>query len=256
MAVDEPFIHTSQLTSWREFTDVVTGGDLLSFGRQVIWRGQSSAEWALETSFDRAVRKSGMEPTAALAYRHLQSFKRAARGRRTVPVGSQLSEDEWWSLGQHYGLVTPLLDWTYAPYVALYFAFLDPSSSSAEGNRAVWAFNTSMLDRLKENALQGVPHPSAAEMFNLLDPLVDENARLVNQNGVFTRGPVGQTMDAWVLTADIGALSPLWKLVIPDKDREDCLRHLNQMNINHVSLFPDLDGASRHCNNQITIRNY
>jgi hypothetical protein len=166
-----------------------------------------------------------------------------------LPNRPELTKDEWWALGQHYGLATPLLDWTYAPYVALYFAFWDVACSDPHNTRAVWGFTPKLLNELNENA-------GAGETFRLLDPLVDENARLVNQNGIFTRGPVGLTMDVWARTADLAAQQPLWKIVIRDRHRDDCLRHLNLMNINHVTLFPDLEGASRHCNNKLTIQNY
>ena len=36
---------------------------------------------------------------------------------------------------------------------------------------------------------------------------------------------------------------------MPNKDRKECLKNLNKMNINSMSLFPDLDGASRYINN-------
>jgi hypothetical protein len=246
----------SHLDSWRGFAPLISE-QILPFAGHAIWRGQSSAEWALETSFDRAARKSGVEPTETLAQLHLQRFKRATRGRRTPRGPSSLSDDEWWTLGQHYGLVTPLLDWTYSPYVALYFAFSDPASSDPDGNRAVWLFNVRKFERWVQRKISQTPHDVIDPGIRILDPLVDENARLVNQNGLFTRLPVGLTVDAWAKqTATTDEFTALWKLIIPDKERDDCLRHLNQMNINHVTLFPDLDGASRHCNNQLTIQNY
>ena len=38
------------------------------------------------------------------------------------------------------------------------------------------------------------------------------------------------------------------RIEIPDQVRTQALRGLNRMNINHLSLFPDLSGASRATN--------
>jgi hypothetical protein len=38
------------------------------------------------------------------------------------------------------------------------------------------------------------------------------------------------------------------KLLIPNSERQQILNSLNQMNINYVSLFPDLEGAAKHSN--------
>jgi transposase len=38
--------------------------------------------------------------------------------------------------------------------------------------------------------------------------------------------------------------------------RPECLRTLNMMNINHLSLFPDIYGSSLHCNKSLEIDKY
>lgn len=245
------------LGSWRDFPAFMIREDVLRFSHEAVWRGQSSASWPLETSFDRAVRRAGDQPTEQLARLHLERFKRATRGRRITAYRPSLSDDDWWTLGQHYGLVTPMLDWTYSPYVALYFAFLDHECADPAERRAVWAVNLKNLHTLNARVAAAPPPGAGEHGLRTLDPMVDENARLVNQNGVFTRGPVGTTVDAWVRQALGGeAQAILVKVLIPGHDRDDCLRYLNKMNINHATLFPDLDGASRHCNHQLTISGY
>ena len=46
------------------------------------------------------------------------------------------------------------------------------------------------------------------------------------------------------------------KIHVPNEDRDGCLKHLNSMNINHASLFPDLMGAARFCNMKLDVDGY
>ena len=81
-------------------------------------------------------------------------------------------------------------------------------------------------------------------------PFSDENQRLVNQGGLFTRAPTGKNLEVWIQeTANAEDKGyTLIKINMPNRDRDPCLRNLNRMNINHLSLFPDLYGASKFCN--------
>ena len=85
----------------------------------------------------------------------------------------------------------------------------------------------------------------------------DDNPRLVSQGGLFTRGPDKTDVQSWVETnAVVPGKVTLIKITIPDTDRETALRSLNRMNINHLSLFPDLTGASKQCNMSAEIDRY
>ncbi len=89
-------------------------------------------------------------------------------------------------------------------------------------------------------------------------PLSDDNQRLVNQGGLFTRSPSSTDLQTWLFennNTDNEALA-LVKILIPNSEREVALRALNRMNINHLSLFPDLDGASKYCNLFSQVENY
>jgi hypothetical protein len=192
---------------------------------------------------------NNLDPREQVLGRQLEHFKRACCGRRGTSPRS-LSTDEWWALGRHYGLATPLLDWTRSPYVACFFAFIN-SEQSSSGKRSVWAFShNGMLDILINMPENIYKEKYELKTIEIVDIQVDENNRLLNQSGVFTRTPDGLDIEDFIsnnlhLT---GCTPILFRIDILDTEREAFLRHLQVMNIHSGSLFPDLVGAAEFAN--------
>lgn len=229
------------LSSWKWFADWINH-EMLDYN-QYIYRGHASARWKLESSLDRALKKILMGRRLSARNQHLENFKLASRGRRGSNPRRIKSDNEWWAIGQHNGLVTPLLDFTEAPFVALYFAFEEIDTDGSE-YRTVWALNHEVVGMVDD-----------AEV---VIPFSDENARLVSQRGLFVKCPESSDLETAFRAAlkDESKYMQFIKIRIPNTDRTICIRSLNQMNINHASLFPDLYGASESCNTKIHIKDY
>lgn len=189
--------------------------------------------------------------------------------------------------------MTPLLDWTESPFVALYFAFLKEASDDnpfrtvyALDAKATWHISL-MIDgkyQQQKDTPEGYEeHPLSSAYAQLLrtfgigevkgDKLVvrksppdtvkivrpssDDNRNLVSQRGLFTKGPDHSTLDNWVKANPVDLFPVVLRIIrIANVGREECLKYLNLMNINHLSLFPDLRGASEFCNMSLRIEGY
>jgi len=246
-----------QLGSCREFYAYVTGMPNL---QDYIFRGQRMSSWKLESSLDRALKHAGQQANAArVATQHFREFRFATRGRRG-PNPQKLTENERWALGQHYGLWTPLLDWTESPFVALFFAFEEPSRRN-EGTRAVFGLSRTLIQSKSTSIAQKqVDSAARPDILEIITPMTHENPRLVSQGGLFTRGTFGVDTERWVETHFEGSKADraLVKIVVPEHkgDRPEILRTLNRMNINHRSLFPDVEGSARFCNTRLSVPEY
>lgn len=249
-------IPVTRLESWRDYTELLESNFFNRPSAQLIFRGQRRSDWNLMPTLGR-LSDNGIV-TESLAEAQLERFKRAIRGR--LSDNSLVAEDdELWSIGQHHGLMTPLLDWTYSPYVALFFAFAKPDSKDEEENsyRVVYVLNKSfILEHQNETGIR------------LWEPRKDSYGRLVNQAGLFTFSPYDATIENKIATvlADDEAFEDeelrsaseedqpdllaryICKIYIRNQGRDACLRHLRRMNVHHASLFPDLIGASDYCN--------
>lgn len=245
------------LDSWECFADYINKEMLIY--TDYIFRGHGDSRWELEPTIDRIVK----DPHSFQREEHLTRFKHEIRARRGNNPPKMHDENDWWALGQHHGLHTPLLDWTKSPFVALFFAVSVALKENTEklSIYALWQSGVTQINqKIKTNdAIQ--PINNQKPTVKIFSPLSDENNRLVNQRGIFTRGPNNMILEEWVPNfnqniKDMDNLIVLAKFTIPCKNLENCLRYLNRMNISDSTLFPDLTGASIYCNYYLTLDSY
>ena len=243
-----------KLLSWKYFSDYINQ-EMLDY-TDYVYRGHGNSQWKLEPTLDRIVKT----PISYKREELLEKFKFETRGRRGSNPSLLEDDNDWWALGQHHGLYTPLLDWTESPFVALYFA---ASVAQKEKSRSLSVFCLSQRSvQIKNNYIND---NNDVELVNnqkptikIVRPLTDENSRLVSQRGLFTRGPNNIDIETWIKKFPSGSKTAmeLIKISMPNTGIQDCLRYLNRMNINHSTLFPDLTGASEYCNKALTTKNY
>lgn len=102
----------------------------------------------------------------------------------------------------------------------------------------------------KKLSMTSIRRGSNLPSIQLFEPLIDENSRMLSQNGLFTTTPNGEDIEIFIQqNLDLSGSSPvLYRIDISEDLREMFLRQLEAMNIHSGSLFPDLSGAADYCN--------
>ncbi len=242
------FIPVTKVRDWRHLQEILSSDHLFKSQDDFLFRGQRRSEWGLSPSLARLSENGSI--SREIANKQLEQFRYSIRGR--VKGVASLDDLDVWAIGQHFGLMTPLLDWSRSPFVSMFFAFeqADPDEESPKNySRAIFALNKTKLDKL------------GVDIF--VDSLSSEHDRLISQSGLFTISPIHktETLEAFILNEltdkevdidDPEVLSRyLFKIHVPmekEEDRLDCFRSLRKMNLHHASLYPDLIGSSLHCN--------
>lgn len=234
-----------RVENWSAFEQLVSEEhEKLGSGAR-IYRGHRRFDWQLAATLTREFDGGAISET--LSAKLLARFRLAMRGRGINLNGNE-DENEIWAFGQHFGLATPLLDWTESPFVALFFAFAqeDDPAEIKNDSRAIFSLNRGAVEELLPNLF--------------FEPALGENARLVNQAGLFTVTPPGyENLVSSIIEAVIesGSVDPdnatevaryIFKVHIPNVGRLEYLAMLRRMNIHHANLFPDPTGASLFCN--------
>jgi|SRR5579871_1163748 len=256
------------ITSWNQLRDVLE--KLADAGWA--FRGQADANWPLESSLTRYLKTYAGDPTGWLARESkiLRTFQRKAH--LLVPRTPDADEVlDWLALMQHHGAPTRLIDFTWSPYVAAFFA-LEKATTDA----AIWAISSGpaipnyrgfYISEMLSQIL-GFNHPQAptrddqrkfepptilgssslrdatSEQFPLavLGEPVLMNQRMTAQAGTFVIPTIR-------IDVPVQSLIPKDRVVklrlVTESLRRQTMERLYNMNINNATLFPGIDGLAR-----------
>jgi len=220
-----------------------------------VYRGMGNSEFNLRTSLMR------LGGSYQEVERHLvRNFHKYAK--RLTDFDSVDAFWETLAIGQHFGLPTRLLDWTYSPYVALHFATSELDQFHKDG--VIWAVNhEKVIDylpaKLKAILLEEGSNKFTTDSLNPVcrswkefDSLQKENFviffeppsfddRIVNQFALFSAMSSSEALlDKWLEQHE----DLYFRIVISADLKWEVRDKLDQANINERVLFPGLEGLS------------
>lgn len=228
------------------------------------FRGHTEVEWELSPTLMRFTNstldnlgKKGDERNRLknrLSQSLLNEFKKNLINNNDIPQ-DKIESMDLWQYGQHFGLPTPLLDWSESPYVALFFALAEFSLNTSHTSRCIWVVNIDLLKTLNSEIVRVSSRQKIDKtIYEPLEVVFEQNQsnrRITFQQGFFTKHTFFNSFEIWLqqvvkILPKKSLGSPILKKYIfkcTDKQRLEALKILDKMNINFRTLFPDIEGS-------------
>ena len=246
-------------STWSELLEALYAGSwnasLGRFRSPYAFRGQTLASEDLSSRLLRLT--AGRAGVERLELHLLRNFRKYAYHQ-----GYRDSILHWLALGQHRGLPTRLLDWTYSPFVALHFATANLAHMNEDG--VVWTINfveanRSVPRRLRRIMTMEGSDTATVDMLGAFGSLRDFDRlsrtpfvvfleppsldpRITNQLALFSlMSSASATLDDWLVKHARLAR----RVILPASLKWEVRDKLDQANVNERVLFPGLDGLSR-----------
>jgi hypothetical protein len=237
-----------------------------------LWRGHSNIDWKLQAEVFRPI-AGGATPdeVTLLGYFMAHAESRHPRCPRTD------DRVAWLMFARHYGLPTCLLDWTWSPLIAMYFACQDERfQAGADG--CLWALEPGLMnfqmsgsrrmlmanDPAVQPFVEIAFEPRQAVRISKAGPL-QKKALAIGMREIDAR--VFAQQAACTIHADTSDLSDVdystdasgqqvvpWRRLfrVPANKKRTLQEHLRRLSIHRATLFPDLGALTE----ELKGRNY
>ena len=119
--------------------------DLNKLNNNFIWRGHSNANWRLSTTWNRYKISEKFNDNKMTEI--LKNFEANLARGGFYPFNEPVSKYKWLELARHYGVPTPLIDFSYSPYIALFFACSEISEFSNKDYGVIYVLDLNELKK-------------------------------------------------------------------------------------------------------------
>ncbi|MGF6546748.1 FRG domain-containing protein [Paraburkholderia youngii] len=208
--------------------------------RKCVFRGQSNSMWPLRSLFHR----EGRADLYRFTQKDVPFMHQRLSGLLSLPldISSNDNRGTFVHLLQHHGYPTPLLDWSFSPFVAAFFAFREHrrAASNSGGYVRIFKFDLDSWVRLVEHIpMLALPRNN----LSFLEFHTQNNPRAIPQQALSSVTSVDD-VEKYVQECEtkFGHLF-LEAFDVPVSEAPAAMADLRLMGITAGSLFPGIDGA-------------
>lgn len=235
---DKPSELVALNQDWGTYKEYVSG--LTS--KRHLFRGQSKS-WRLRTSFHR----TGRAEMHRFVLQDIPTLHRqlSARTKHLFDLSIPDQNGAFFNLIRHHGYPTPLLDWTYSPYAAAFFAYRGMTNEEADAANPMDKVRIFVFDQAQwKNDLPQVPMVILPGLnLSVCEFIAIENERMIPQQSASTVTNIDD-IETYIKSMESESKKNyLWAIDLPKTERRRVVQELSYMGITAGSLFPGLDGA-------------